>query len=224
MAGSAKEPWREEIVAAYRGRADVSDGAYEPVTLTFDSEYLRYFDRVLDEMCRADRRLPHPGPSARARLRSAAVDVMMQAFLAQRRAGRVDDSVDLAAAMAGDMENILLGGLLQRIEARGRERLASVEVLLSPRSARDLEAEVRGLARDHMAAEDSAAYLGDEFDDLRSAFVEAGVLTWLIWTGAVAGEAVPARETYAKLEEEKRADCVARRWLPAPVKRALARR
>lgn len=224
MAGAAKEPWHDEIVAAYRTRAAVSDGAYEPVTLTFDREYLRYFDRVLDDMCRADRRLPHPGPAVRARLRSAAVDVMMEAFVARRGTGGVDDSVELAAAMAGDMENILLGGLLQRIEARGRERLTSVEVVLSSRSARDLEAEVRGLARDHMAAEDSAAYLDDEFDDLRSAFVESAVLTWLIWHGEVAEEAVPARETYAKLEEEKRFDCRPRRWLPAPVKRALARR
>lgn len=222
MAVGTSEPWHEEIVAAYRERTEQNDRLYDGIPVTFDGEYLRYLDRALDEMCRANRRLPHPGASARTRLRSAAVDVMMGAFLERRAAEPIDGSLELADAMAGDMENILLGGLVQRLDARGRERLASVEVLLSRRSACNLDAEVRRLARDHMAPEDSASYLADEFDDLRSAFVEAGVLTWLIWQGAVAEEAVPARETYARFEAEQR-ECLGRRWLPAPVKRVLAR-
>ncbi|MEX1142829.1 MAG: hypothetical protein WD399_07385 [Thermoleophilaceae bacterium] len=221
MSEAAAEPWRDEIVAAYHAGSKSSADAFDTITVTFDGEYLRYFDRALDGMCLADERLPRPSAAVRALMRSAAVSVVAGAFVMRRTVEVIGDDGGAADAMTGNLENILLGGLVQRVSPTRRERLAAVELRLATSCVRDIDAEVRSLAVAHMARVDVESYLGEEFDDLRSAFVEASMLTWLIWRGLVAEEAVPSTDTYAQLAREH--GNRRRPTLPASVKRVLGR-
>lgn len=59
VGGTTTSVWHEEIVAAFQLRLGRPAGGYEVVAFNIDEEYLRYFDRVLEEMSVDDRRLPH---------------------------------------------------------------------------------------------------------------------------------------------------------------------
>lgn len=213
-ADAAPAPWREGIVTAFQMRMERGVAGYAVLGLTLDVEYLRYFDGVLIELCHADRRLLHPRSPNRAILRSAALDVVVANFIARREADTTlsGDPVNLADALNGDLGNVLFTGLLHRENPLSGPRLEAIDVLLLPGAACHLNDEVRRLVERYFSPDDRGFYLGEGFDALRSAFLEACVVTWMILNELVAEEAVPARDAFAVIEAQESA--FRRRWFP----------
>lgn len=204
--GTTASAWHDEIVAAFQLRIGSQAGAYEVVAVSIDDEYLRYFDRMLEEMALHDRRLPHPRNRDRTLLRSAAAEVILPTFLRGRKAegGPTHPLADADSAMAGDLYNVFLGGLMRRMDPERHSRFAAVELLVSSDVAISLDDEIRrtGAA---LLDEDRDWYLGDGFRDFRSSFIEAALVTWMILHRLVAEEAVPDRHSFARLDAQPKA-------------------
>lgn len=198
--------WHEEIVAAYERRLDRQGRGYEVLAFTIDEEYLRYFDRVLEETATEDRRLPHPRNPDRTLLRSAAAEVILPTLIRGREAeGDPPHPLDEPdSAIAGDLYNVLLGGLIRRMDLSRLPRLVAVELLLLPEAILNLDDELRRIA-EHLMDEERECYLGDGFRDFRSSFIEAALMTWMILHELVAEEAVPDRHSFARVGAQERA-------------------
>lgn len=197
--------WHEEIVAAYERRLDRQGGSYDVLAFSIDEEYLRYIDRVFEEMASEDRRLPHPRNPDRTLVLSAAAEVILPTFI---RGREVEDDAphpldDPDSAMAGDLYNILLGSLIRRMDSSRLPRLVPVELLLPPEAILNLDGELRRIA-EHLMDEERECYLGDGLHDFRSSFIEAALVTWMILHDLVAEEAVPDRHTFARVEPQQR--------------------
>ena len=138
----------------------------------------------------------------------------MRAFLGapEPASGSTAMSTDIGDAMTEDVTNILLGGVLQRMESVGRARLTTVELLLPPHLIRDIDEWLRRFALSYLDELDQPFYLGEGYGDLRSALIEAVMLGWMIDSGLIARHAVPACETTMRLEAQERASR-RRRWL-----------
>jgi hypothetical protein len=198
--------WHEEIVAAFRLRIDRQIAGYEVVTIKVDEEYLRYFDRVLEEMSVADDRLPHPRNPDRTLLRSAAAEVILETFIAGREA-EGDPSRDhggIDSAMTGDLYNVLGDGLVRRMDPARRHRLVTVDLLFQPDVPARLDDELRRIGSALMH-EDAEVYLADGFNDFRASFIQACLVTWMVLQELVAEEAIPARQTFALLDAQEQA-------------------
>ena len=207
ITAAAPTLWGDEILAEFQTRLERWPTGYTLLSLTLDAEYLRYLDRVLVEMRHTDRRLLHPRTRNRVLLRSAAIDVIVGTFIAQRESApaTLGHPVDPTDALSGDLGNILYTGLVRRENPVYRRRLEALDVLLLAEDARHLDGEVRRLTAKHFASEDRSFYQAEGFVGLRSAFLEACIVTWMILQGLVAEEAVPARRAFAACDAQERA-------------------
>lgn len=208
------DPWHEEIVQKFQARLLTEGSGYEAIRVTFDELSLRYFDRALDEMSVGDGRLPHHLNLDRTLIRSAACDVVMDKFVVRRQAGSRGPHakpIDLERALTGNLGDVLIAGLLQRLDPWGMAKLVPVELLVDQLVARRVDAELQRMV-EQFESPDRELYLEESFPDFRSAFVEAGLLTWMLWEGLVAEEAVPPRARYLRLDVQQRASR-RRRWL-----------
>jgi hypothetical protein len=198
--------WHEEIVVAYERRLDRQGRGYEVLAFNIDEEYLRYIDRVLEEMAADDRRLPHPRNPDRTHVRSAAAEVILPTFIRGREAegDPLHPLDDPDSAMAGDLYNVLLGGLIRRMDPSRLPRLAPVVLLLPPAAILNLDEELTRIA-EHLMDEDRECYLGDCYHDFRSSFIEAALVTWMILHELVAEEAVPDRNSFAQFGPQQQA-------------------
>ena len=204
--GPHAEAWHDEIVAAFEARIARPGTSHQVVALALDKEYMRYFDRLLEEMSSADARLPHPHNPDRTLLRSAACEVILGSFVAGREAegDPAADEAGIEAAMTGDLPDVLLDALLRRTDPDRPDRLVAVELLLLPEAVASLERQLRQLAA-CLEHEDREWYLDGGFADLRASFVEASIVTWMLLHELVAAEAIPARHTSAILDAQERA-------------------
>jgi hypothetical protein len=208
--------WKEGIAEAFTKRVHRTGGGYELVNLTFDAEYLRHFDRVLDELAASDDRLPHHLNPERTLLRSAAVEVVVGGLLERRRdegqPAPTGSSTGIADALTGSMQNIILGGFIQRFEPAPTTVLIGIELLLDPETVKAIDDDARRAIQQAVPSEDQSFYLVDGFPNVRSAFIEAGVTSWLILNGHVGEDAVQALTTSAQLAAQQTASR-RRRWL-----------
>lgn len=158
---------------------------FEAVTVSLDEEYLRYLDAALAQVAAHDARLAGRAPAALA-LRSAAADVLVAKTLGAR-AG--DDGhgpgAGIERALAGDISKVLLDGLVRRLGPPPPH----VDLLLPHGTRGRLDAELRHLVEVRLYRADRPYYRGDGFCDMRSAFVEAALVTWLVWDGRGAAPA-----------------------------------
>lgn len=65
------------------------------------------------------------------------------------------------------------------------ERLRAVELLLPDDLLADVYAKLTATVRAHVAPQEREAWWGEGFEDLRTAFVEAGLRSWLVERRAV---------------------------------------
>ena len=107
ITAAAPTLWGDEILAEFQTRLERWPTGYTLLSLTLDAEYLRYLDRVLVEMRHTDRRLLHPRTRNRVLLRSAALDVIVGTFIAQRESApaTLGHPVDPTDALSGDLGN-----------------------------------------------------------------------------------------------------------------------
>lgn len=194
--GIGADGWQAEIIAAFQSRREGGIVGYDPVTISVDDEYLRYFDRVLKELSASDSRLPHPRSPRTTLLRSAAAEVMLSTFIEGRQGERqsTNGCSDLAAAMTGDLGGVLLDGLRRRLEPPRGYGQTEIALLLTAETSTVLDDELRCLANAYLLEDDRAWYLQAGFNDWRSSFVEASLVAWMLLNDLVAEEAVPARE------------------------------
>ncbi|NLT06556.1 MAG: hypothetical protein GXY03_09605 [Solirubrobacterales bacterium] len=168
---------------------------FEAVGVSLDGEYLRYLDAALAEVAAHDARLAEPAPDPPA-LRSAAADILVAKALDVRAGGQGHvPGAGIERALAGDISNVLLDGLVRRLGSPPQPPPTHVDLLLSHETRGRLDTELHYLVEVCIYPEDQPYYRGDGSPDLRSAFVEAVLVTWLVWTCRGEG---PARRVCAE--------------------------
>lgn len=164
---------------------------FELVAVSLDEEYLRYLDAALAEVAARAARPSHREPDLPG-LRSAAADVLVVKALAVRADGdRHEPGAGIKRALAGNISNVLLDGLKRRLDPP-QPPPTHVDLLLTHDTRGRLDAELRHLVEEYLYPADQPYYRGDGFSEMRSAFIESVLITWLIWDGEGAASAHPA--------------------------------
>jgi hypothetical protein len=223
----ADAAWHELVVGAFQQRLMPEAASYTVLSITLDRDYLGYFDVVLAEMSHNEPRLPQRRSSNFATLRSATVEVIFAAFFERRDQIQRKPRTPRAAAtegMRGDMSNIIIDGLLQRLSRNGGERLETIDCLLQPLTARRLDDHIWAIVQDQVEPDERAFWLDEGLGVLRSALIEAGALTWMVWRGLIAEEAATTRRAPAGSLQPQCTPPRLRTWSKRPAKGAIGLR
>jgi hypothetical protein len=178
--------WDSAVVEGARRRARRPRDGLEICAASLDVDAVRLLDTALAEIVAGSS--GRECPSSRldlATMRSAAVEVVLSANLAVLRARRLSQVAGpanpylrLSSSITGDTVSVA-PGLLRRLSLAGRQNLETCEFLLPPRLVRDVNSQLGAvLDPDDLEVLDEL-WGPDGFVEYRSAFVEAGMVSWL---------------------------------------------